>query len=184
MLALYEERIGPLDFIGDGDLETIAVESGFIGVNYYARRVMRTAPGREPFPWQVVTEDGVPQTDAGAEITPHALTELLLRLRDDYGERRILITENGADFRDGIHDERRISFIREHLAAVSAAIDQGVPVRGYFHWSLMDNFEWALGYAPRFGLVDVDYATRERTIKDSGRYYARIATANALEPAP
>ena len=181
--ALYEERLGPLDFIRDGDLETIGGRSDFVGVNYYARRLMRTAPGREPFSWQVVTEDGVPQTDAGAEILPHAFTELLLRLRDDYGNRPILITENGADLRDGVHDERRIRFIREHVAAVQTAIEQGVDVRGYFHWSFMDNFEWALGYAPRFGLVEVDSETQARTIKDSGRYYARIAAANRVEAA-
>ena len=180
MRELYEKRLGPLDFIRDGDLETMA-RSDFVGVNYYARRLMRAVPGREPFPWEVVSEPGVPRTDAGAEITPHALTELLLRLRQDYGDRPVVITENGADLRDGVHDERRTRFLRDHVAAVHAAIERGVPVCGYFHWSLMDNFEWALGYAPRFGLVHVDYKTQTRTIKDSGREYARIAAANALE---
>jgi beta-glucosidase len=102
----------------------------------------------------------------------------------------ILITENGGVFGDApgpngrVRDRRRIEFIQDHLAAVHAAIEQGVPIVGYFHWSLMDNFEWALGYAQRFGLVHVDYDTLERTVKDSGRYYAEIVRANALVPPP
>jgi beta-glucosidase len=79
-----------------------------------------------------------------------------------------------------VRDERRVRFVREHLAALGDAISLGVDVRGYFHWSFLDNFEWALGYAQRFGLVHVDYSTQTRTVKDSGRYYARVARANAL----
>jgi beta-glucosidase len=109
-----------------------------------------------------------------------ALTDLLVRLRDDYGDVPILVTENGAVFPEPVHDERRVRFLRDHLAAVHAAIEQGVDVRGYCHWSFLDNFEWALGYAQRFGLVHVDYATQARTVKDSGREYARIARGNAL----
>jgi beta-glucosidase len=82
-------------------------------------------------------------------------------------------------FPESPHDERRIDFIREHVAATHDAIERGVPVLGYCHWSLLDNFEWRLGYAQRFGLVHVDYETQQRTIKDSGRYYARIAKENA-----
>ena len=115
------------------------------------------------------------------EITPFALTDLLVRLHRDYPDLPILITENGACINDGPHDERRVRFLYGHLTAVHEAIEQGVPVIGYTHWSLLDNFEWALGYAQRFGLVHVDYATQRRTIKDSGRYYAKIARANALE---
>ena len=85
-----------------------------------------------------------------------------------------------AVFAEPLHDERRIEFIRDHLAALHAAIEQGVNVVGYCHWSLLDNFEWALGYAQRFGLVHVDYGTQARTVKDSGRYYGRIARANEL----
>ena len=92
-----------------------------------------------------------------------------MRLRADYDDLPILITENGGVFPEPLHDERRIDFLHDHLAAVHDAIDQGVPSRGYCHWSFLDNFEWALGYEPRFGLVHVDYATQERTVKDSGR---------------
>jgi beta-glucosidase len=189
MRTLYEERVGPLDFIREGDLDTIGVGSDFIGVNYYARRVMRAVPGDTPWPWKVVpggaptTEggtEGVLMTEAGTEITPHALTDLLLRLRDDYGEIPIVITENGGVFSEPLHDERRVQYIHDHLAAVHDAIERGVPVNGYCYWSFLDNLEWALGYAQRFGLVHVDYDTLERTVKDSGRYYARIAAANEL----
>jgi beta-glucosidase len=196
MRARYEAIVGPLDFIQDGDLETIATPSDHLGVNYYARRVMRAAPGRDPYPWEVVvlgdTEltggvtGGVPMTEGGTEITPQAFTDLLVRLKDDYDCPRIIITENGAVYADEpgpdghVHDERRVLYIKQHLAAVHAAIEQGVDVTGFCYWSLLDNFEWALGYLQRFGIVHVDYATQKRTIKDSGFYYGRVARANEL----
>ncbi len=196
MRARYEAILGPLGCVRDGDLETIATPSDYLGVNYYAGRIMRAVPGREPYPWQVVVPpdapttdggtDGVARTEAGTPITPDAFTDLLVRLRDDYGDMPILITENGAVFNDRpgldgrVRDERRIGFLRAHVAAVHKAIREGVPVIGYCHWSLLDNFEWKLGYAQRFGLVYVDYDTLERTVKDSGRDYARIAAANGL----
>ena len=200
MRARYEEVIGPLDFVHDGDLATIATRSDLLGVNYYAPRVMEAVPGDRPWPWRVVVPagaettdggtDGVPRTEAGTPIVPAACTDLLVRLRDDYGDVPILITENGAVFGDvpgpdgRVRDERRVRFVHDHVAAVHDAIEQGVPVIGYCHWSLMDNFEWALGYAQRFGLVHVDYDTLARTVKDSGRYYASIARANALPEVP
>jgi beta-glucosidase len=194
-LELFETVAGPLDFIREGDLEVIATPSDFLGVNYYSRRVIRAVPGGVPYPWEVVsmgsaptTEGGtagVPMTEAGTEITPESFTDLLVRLHRDY-DVPILITENGAVFGDEpgpdgrVRDERRVRYIESHLAAVHDAIDRGARVEGYCYWSLMDNFEWALGYAQRFGLVHVDYATLTRTVKDSGHYYARIARANAL----
>jgi beta-glucosidase len=92
-----------------------------------------------------------------------------------------MITENGAVFSEPVHDEARIRFIRDHVAALHDAIERGVPVIGYCHWSLLDNFEWKLGYAQRFGLVHVDYDTLERTPKDSARFYAQLAARNGLE---
>jgi beta-glucosidase len=123
-------------------------------------------------------------TEAGTEITPHAFTDLLVRLHRDYPGVPLLITENGAVFEEPVHDEQRIRFVHDHLAAVHDAIAAGAPVLGYCHWSFLDNFEWALGYAQRFGLVHVDYDTLERTVKESGRDYARIARSNALEDSP
>jgi beta-glucosidase len=192
MRARYEALLGELDFIHAGDLETIAAPTDYLGVNYYAPRVIEAVPGDTPWPWRVIVPeglrttggftDGVARTDAGTPIVPSALTDLLVRIRDDYGDVPIMITENGAVFPEPIHDERRIAFVHDHLAAVRDAIETGVPVIGYCHWSFMDNFEWKLGYGQRFGLVHVDYDTLERTVKDSGRYYARVAAANALLP--
>ncbi len=186
MRRRYESLVGPLDFVRESDLATINAGSDFIGVNYYSRRVMRAEPDEEPFGWKVVVPDGAEVTDARTEITPDAFTELLVRLRDDYLELPILICENGAVYGDEpgpdgrVRDRRRIRFLHDHLAAVHDAIEQGAPVVGYCHWSFIDNFEWALGYAQRFGLVHVDYDTLERTVKDSGRYYSELVRANAL----
>ena len=180
MRERYESLVGPLDFVRDGDLAVINARSDFIGVNYYSRRVMRADQDEAPFGWKVVVPDGAEVTEAGTEVTPHSLTELLVRLRADYGDLPILILENGAVYSDALHDSRRVRFLHDHLAAVLAGIDAGVPVLGYCHWSFMDNFEWALGYAQRFGLVHVDYETLERTVKDSGRYYAEVAREHAL----
>jgi beta-glucosidase len=187
----YQQLLGPLEFVQDGDLETIATPADYLGVNYYAPRVVRAAPGDTPWPWRVVVPEGVrttggftagvASTEAGTPIVPVALTELLVKLRDDYGDVPVVITENGAVYQEPLHDDARIHFIHDHLAALHDALEQGVNVVGYCHWSFMDNFEWALGYAQRFGLVHVDYETLERTVKDSGRYYSRIAAANALE---
>ena len=189
MRARYEAVVGPLDFVRDGDLAAISAPTDYLGVNYYAPRVMQAVPGDTPWPWRVVVPegvrttggftDGVARTEAGTPIVPAALTDLLVRVHRDYGL-PVLITENGAVFSEPVHDAQRIAFVHDHLAALHDAIEQGVPVLGYCHWSFLDNFEWALGYEQRFGLVHVDYATQERTLKDSGRWYARVAEANAL----
>ena len=190
MRERYEELVGPLDFVRDGDLATISAPTDYLGVNYYAPRVIEAVRGDRPWPWRVIVPegvrttggftDGVARTEAGTPIVPAAFTDLLVRIRDDYGAIPILITENGAVFSEPFQDEQRIAFVRDHLEAVHDAIEQGVPVLGYCHWSFLDNFEWALGYAQRFGLVHVDYETQARTIKASGRYYASVAAANRL----
>ena len=200
MKSRYEELLGPLQFIREGDLEVIAQPTDYVGVNYYAPRVMEAVPGDKPWPWRVIVPegvrttggftDGVARTEAGTPIVPAAFTDLLVRVGRDYGSLPILITENGAVFDDQpgpdgkVRDERRVAFIHDHLKAVHDAIEQGAPVIGYCHWSLLDNFEWKLGYAQRFGLVHVDYATQVRTVKESGRYYTACAAANALLPRP
>jgi beta-glucosidase len=190
MLRRYERVVGPLDFVRDGDLATISAPTDYLGVNYYAPRVIEASPGDTPWPWRVIVPehvqttggftDGVARTDAGTPIVPHGLTDLLVRVRDDYGAPPVMITENGGVFPEPLHDAHRIAFIRDHVAALHDAVEQGVPVLGYCHWSLLDNFEWKLGYAQRFGLVHVDYETQERSVKDSGRYYARVVAANAV----
>lgn len=184
MRAHYERALGgPLEFVRDGDEAAIGGRSDWLGVNYYTRRVVAAAevgPDR-PFPWQVVGPRGdVPRTDESWEIVPSSLTSLLVRLHEDYPGIPLMITENGGVFGDApthdgrVHDVRRTALLRDHVLAVRAAIEAGADVRGYLHWSLMDNFEWSLGYRPRFGLTHVDYRTGQRTIKDSGRYYAEL----------
>jgi beta-glucosidase len=136
---------------------------------------------------------GLPTTDMGWEVQPEGLSRLLVRLQRDYTGPRgtaLYVTENGAAYPDvvgadgSVDDQDRLEFVDRHLRAVADAIDAGADVRGYFAWSLMDNFEWALGYAKRFGLVRVDYATQERTVKASGHWYAGVARTGTLPARP
>jgi len=170
--------------VAPGDLEIIARPIDFLGINYYTRAVVAHQPGA----WLNVA----PQRPAGEytamgwEVYPLALTELLVRLHRDYAPQRMLITENGCAYDDvvapdgAVHDPQRVSYYRQHLLACHDAIAQGVPLVGYFAWSLMDNFEWAYGYTRRFGLVYVDFDTQQRIPKDSARFYAAVAAANAI----
>jgi beta-glucosidase len=187
MRGHWERATGPLDFVHDGDEDTIAAGSDFIGVNYYTRRIVSAGRGDGPWPWKV--EGGradVPRTDLDWEILPGDLESLLVRLHREYPGLPLMITENGGVFNDGpgpdgaVHDERRVDFLHRHLAAVHAAMEAGAPVEGYFHWSFIDNLEWAMGYRPRFGLVHVDRATQRRTVKDSGHWYAKAARTGAI----
>lgn len=158
--------------VREGDLALIAAPLDFLGVNYYSRGVLSASGGGVPA--------GAPVTAMGWEIYPQGLTDLLLRLQADYpGLPPILITENGAAFTDRleegqVHDPERVRYLQTHLAALRRALDAGVDVRGYFAWSLMDNFEWAYGYEKRFGLVYVDYPTQTRVLKDSGHWYRQF----------
>jgi beta-glucosidase len=177
MVARFEAAGSPFDFVEAGDLPTIATESDFLGVNYYSpRRVFAAA---DEFGWAVQPghESGRPTTTIGGEIYPDGLTELLLGLHRGYGPLPIYVTENGAAVEDrvaadgAVHDPDRIAFLEAHFEAARQAIEAGVDLRGYFVWSFMDNFEWAMGYGPRLGLVHVDYATQRRIPKDSFAFY-------------
>ena len=189
MLEYFGERFA-LDFIQPGDTERVKQPIDFLGVNYYSRRVVRAPRDGETaeFAWVVRSEGttGIPTSDLGWEMTPETFVDLLDRLRTDYDSPRIFVTENGCSLNDAVaadgavHDPRRIEFLRTHLAAVEQAIERGTDVRGYFAWSLMDNFEWAEGYGPRFGLTYVDYETQRRIPKDSARWYADVARRNGL----
>jgi beta-glucosidase len=156
-----------------GDLATIAQPNDFLGVNYYTRNFSSCGN-----PWDVAST-GNTVTDMGWEVYPQGLTELLCRLHNDYQPHRLWVTENGAAFKDQlvngvVDDAQRLAYIRDHIAATHAAISQGVPVGAYFAWSLMDNFEWASGYAKRFGLVHVDFETQQRTFKNSALWYQKF----------
>jgi beta-glucosidase len=161
--------------VAGGDLEAIAAPLDFLGVNYYSRQVLCANPdGGRPL---VVRVPESSYTDMQWEIYPEGLFDLLVRVREDYDPPPISITENGAAFADHrdhdgeVNDPERLAYVADHLAAVGRAIEAGVPVRGYFLWSLLDNFEWAHGYSKRFGIVFVDYPTLERVPKASARWY-------------
>jgi beta-glucosidase len=155
--------------IQDGDLATIRTPLDALGINYYNPTRVRAAEGDLPF--EMIPIEGVPTTAFGWPVVPSGLHDLLTGLRSAYpGLPPIYITENGCSTADGIADQFRIDYLDGHLAAVKQAIGDGVDVRGYFVWSLLDNFEWAEGYSQRFGLVRVDFKTLDRTPRDSYRW--------------
>jgi beta-glucosidase len=157
----------------DGDLQLIASPVDFVGVNYYSRHVVRSAalPPLDTVPGEL--------TGMGWEVYPAGLTEVLEFVASRTGDLPLYVTENGAayplDELDPTRDPERVSFLRRHLDAALDALELGVPLHGYFVWSLLDNFEWAEGYGHRFGIVHVDYETLERRVRDSGRFWAEMA---------
>ncbi|HEY0068472.1 MAG TPA: GH1 family beta-glucosidase [Chloroflexia bacterium] len=162
-----------------GDLALIAQPLDFMGVNYY-RRMVTDEQGK---PARV---EGAEYTEMDWEVHAPAFKRLLLRLAREYRLPPLYITENGASFvdevgQDGkVHDPRRVSYLTEHLGAVREAMAEGMDIRGYFVWSLLDNFEWAKGYSKRFGIVYVDYPTQRRIVKDSGQWYAQAIANNGF----
>jgi beta-glucosidase len=160
--------------VRDGDLATISVPLDFVGVNNYSRRIVRAGLNGSAID---VPVPGAELTDMGWEVYPAGLHESLVRMHRDYGVESLYVTENGAAFADvrshdgAVHDVERIAYLDGYLDAIETAIAEGVTLRGYFVWSLLDNFEWALGYSKRFGLVYVDYPTLERVPKDSFYWY-------------
>jgi beta-glucosidase len=178
--VLDDLGIGPNPgWLRDGDLEQISRPLDFLGINYYTRHVVRAGA----FPGSAGVEF-VPPTGAGTAngwgVDPAGLVEILGRVSRDYGEIPLVVTENGSAWTDRVasggvvDDTDRTAYLASHLDACAQAIAGGVPLQGYFAWSLLDNFEWAEGYAVRFGLVHVDYATQARTVKASGHWYAEF----------
>lgn len=191
-------------FVRPGDVETAHQPLDVLGINYYSTGLVRRWDGVSPrsqddghddalgSPWvgaddvEFVRPEG-PYTAMGWNIDPSGLTELLLRVHREHPGLPMMITENGAAFPDtvapdgAVHDPLRIDYIARHLEAAGRAIDQGADVRGYFAWSLLDNFEWSFGYDRRFGLIRVDYDTLERTWKDSAHWYRGVVARNGLE---
>jgi len=198
-------------FVQDGDLELIKIPLEVLGINYYSTGRVRSGtppvgdggPGpdghktSEHTPWvgavdvEFLPQPG-PHTSMGWNIEPEGLVDLLLEMHERYPHLPLAVTENGAAFEDEVteagrvHDVRRVQYLHDHIDAVGEAIERGADVRGYFVWSLMDNFEWAYGYSKRFGIIRVDYDTLARTEKDSGRWYrelVRTRTIPAVESA-
>jgi len=167
---VWQHLGGDVPQVEPGDMDAIRTPMDFLGINYYTRGVV-SASGA----WSAQTS-GRPLTDMGWEVYPQGLTELLLRMHRDWTLPALYVMENGAAFRDTladgcVHDTERSDYIAAHIAAVGDALAAGVPMAGYMVWSLLDNFEWASGYAKRFGIVHVDYATLARTPKDSYLWY-------------
>jgi beta-glucosidase len=167
------------------EVEKLRQPIDFLGVNYYTRAVTCDDPLDVPVRAGRVHQSRHTYTETNWEVYPHALTDILVWVRDRYGDIPLYITENGSAFYDPpksangvVHDPLRVQYLRDHLRAAHAAIRQGVDLRGYFAWSLLDNFEWSLGYSKRFGLIHVDYETQERTLKDSARVYADVIRSN------
>jgi beta-glucosidase len=166
-----------MEFERPDDAATIAAPVDFLGVNYYTRYLVQAGPYPGSAGIEFVSQ-GLPRTAMGWEVDHTGLEEVLTRVTRDYGPIPIVVTENGAAFDDvvgadgEINDSERRAFVAAHLLACQQAIGAGVPLKGYFVWSLLDNYEWAYGYAKRFGIIHVDFATQERRIKASGRWYA------------
>jgi beta-glucosidase len=175
-----------LPFVHDGDLRAITTPTDYLGINYYSRAVMRSTavPDHDNLPPSVIASGE--KTDMGWEVAPDGLVAILRRVHADYAPPRLYITENGAaygtapDASGRVRDVPRQRYLWTHFAAAHQAIAEGIPLAGYFLWSLLDNFEWAEGYSKRFGLFWVDYETQARVAKDSAHLCRRIIRDNAL----
>jgi beta-glucosidase len=166
------------------DMALIRQPIDFVGVNYYTRNVTRFDPDAWPLRAAPVRQKRATYTETGWEVFAQGLTDILVWVRQRYGNPALYITENGAAFfdpptakGDRVSDPLRVDYLRKHVVAAHAAIAAGVDLRGYFAWSLLDNFEWSLGYSKRFGIVHVDFETQQRTPKDSARLYAKIVAS-------
>ncbi|MEW5987620.1 MAG: GH1 family beta-glucosidase [Chloroflexota bacterium] len=175
-----------LDFVQAADLDTIARPTDFLGINYYTRHVARDESSPDNRPQTVFPAPVSKRTEMGWEVSPQTFYNLLNRLHFEYQIPKLIVTENGCSYLEEpdeggrVADTRRIQFLQGHLAAAHRAIQNGVPLAGYFQWSLLDNFEWARGYTQRFGIIHVDYATQKRTLKDSAFWYRDVIATNSV----
>ncbi len=165
--------------IQDGDMALISQELDYVGINFYSRNLVSAAQKIDEVP-------GSEYTEMGWEVCAPALRRMLAKINNDYKLPPIYITENGSAFKDEIsadgkiHDPRRLDYLKQHFIQTRLAMQDGVDVRGYFVWSLMDNFEWGHGFTKRFGMIRVDYETQQRTVKDSGEWYAEVIRTNSV----
>lgn len=173
-----------VQYVGDaapkiepGDMAAIATPTDFTGINYYFPEIVADAPGQGAMNTRVVDAQNVERTAFGWQVSPEGMVSLLSRVAKDYGPQAIYLTENGSTFDDvltpqgEVHDVERRRYLVRHLLALKEIVDQGIPVKGYFAWSLLDNFEWAEGYIRRFGLTYIDFQTQQRYLKLSGQWY-------------
>ncbi|MFZ5912197.1 MAG: GH1 family beta-glucosidase [Chloroflexota bacterium] len=176
---IYDMLGESIPVIQGGDMALIAQKLDYLGLNFYSRNVYAATGPVDPVP-------GAEYTEMGWEVCAPALRRLLVKLNNEYHLPPIYITENGAAFQDEVsadgkvHDPRRLDYLKQHFIQTRLAMQDGVDVRGYFVWSLLDNFEWAHGYTKRFGLVRVDYETQARIVKDSGEWFSRVIASNSV----
>jgi beta-glucosidase len=194
IFSYYGERGADLSFVREGDLQKISVPIDFLGINYYFRNTVREAPAEvgKSIPFtdlgaRPVIPHAAEKTAMGWPVEPEGLTEMLVRIKDEYADVPIYVTENGRAVNDyidpegDVDDEERIAYLDSHFRAAHEAIERGVDLRGYMVWSFLDNFEWAEGYSKRFGIVFVEYGTQRRVPKSSARWYAGVIRRNGLE---
>jgi beta-glucosidase len=189
--ACFEQGLPAELDVREGDMARVEAKLDFVGINLYSRMLVHADPkdrlGLGARSLGLGGYEG-PQTDFGWEVWPDALYEAVMRVTRDYGRPVIEITENGCSYADGpgedgvIRDLRRIDFFRGYLAALAHAIRDGADVRGYHAWTLLDNFEWAEGFAQRFGLAFTDFTSCDRRLKQSGEWLGRVAAENGLDP--
>jgi beta-glucosidase len=176
MAALYQ--VAPP--VHDGDLDVVSERCDFLGINYYFRMRVVADETVATLRFQQVPVDGAPVTAMGWEVYPQGLRDTLVRVAKEYDTSALIVTESGAAFDDEpdhegfVRDSERSDYLAGHIGATVEAVASGVPVRGYYAWSLLDNFEWSFGYRPRFGISYVDYETQRRTLKHSGLHYQEI----------
>jgi len=194
VFSYYRERGADLSFVHDGDLDRISAPIDFLGVNYYYRHTIRDAPEEDApgvsfsdLDARPIVPHAVEKTAMGWPVDPEGLTEMLVRVKEEYADLPLYVTENGRAVHDyvdpegNVDDEERISYLEAHFRAARTAMERGADLRGYMVWSFLDNFEWAEGYSKRFGIVFVDYGTGRRTPKASARWYSEVIGRNGPE---
>lgn len=181
---IFKEYKIEIPWVRDSDMEIISTPIDFIGLNYYTRQIVKSGNGF--FGAEILEPEGE-CTDMDWEVYPKGLYDILVKIKQDYGNMDIYITENGAAYTDGpdkykkINDHERIEYLKEHIKSAYKAIKDGISLRGYYVWSFLDNFEWAYGYSKRFGIIYVNFHTQERIIKDSGKWYKQVIENNGLD---
>jgi beta-glucosidase len=193
VFSYYRESGADTSFVQDGDLEKISAPTDFLGVNYYFRHTIRDAPEEAPGALfadlnarPIIPHTGE-KTAMGWPVEPEGLTQMLVRIKEEYADVPIFVTENGRAVHDyvdpegEVKDEERVSYLDAHFRAAHEAMERGVDLRGYMVWSFLDNFEWAEGYSKRFGLAFVDYGTQRRVPKASARWYSGVIRRNGVE---
>jgi beta-glucosidase len=176
-------RIG----VENGDMEKVRADLDFIGINLYTRAVVAHDEGEIQRGLREVRVQDASRTEMGWEVYPDSLYAMIKRIADDYPGKPIYVTENGCSYGDApdekgvVDDQRRIDYYRGYIGGVARAMAEGAPVKSYFAWTLMDNFEWTFGYSQRFGLVYVDHATQQRTIKNSGYWFRDLIANNGFD---